>query len=97
MEQASSLIDGPNAVAFGVAGLLLAFVFRTLWRQETNWQGVVSAARQSAADARTDAAAARTDAAAARLDAAAARSAEAECRVRLDMVERRLRELEAGR
>lgn len=90
----SDLLDG-RAYSLGLVGVLLVFVFRTLWKQETNWQGVVAAARQEAKDARLDAAAAREDAHEARADAKAARDAEHECRLRLDMVERRLRDLES--
>ena len=82
----SDVVD-PQFISLGVGGLLLVFVFKTLWRQEDGWQGVLAAARQDAADARADAALARKD-------AELARTAEAECRRRLDMLERRIRELE---
>ena len=82
----SEVVD-PQFISLGIGGLLLVFVFRTLWRQEDGWQGVLAAARQDAADARADAAQARKD-------AELARAAETECRRRLDLLERRIRELE---
>jgi hypothetical protein len=94
-------MSDPQIVSLGIGGLLLGFVFRTLWRQDAGWQGVLAAARQDAKDARDDAATARADAAearkdaaAARLDAAAARAAEAECRTRLADMAARISHLE---
>jgi len=85
-------LDPQQLVSLGLGGTVLAFVFRTLWRQDTGWRSVLDAARADATAARTDAANAREDAAAARADAAAARSAESMCRVLIAELEARIRE-----
>lgn len=90
-----SVVGDPQLIPLGLAGALLGFVFRTIWRQDSGWQSVMAAVRQDAADARADAAAARSDAAAARADATAARNAESVCRVLIAEQEARIRELEA--
>lgn len=70
----SALTDSPEELwPIGAGAVLLGFVFRTLWRQETSWQKIVEAERAATNDARLDAQAARDEAQAARTDAAAAR------------------------
>lgn len=66
----------PNLTGLGIGAVVLAFVFRTLWRQDAGWSEILAGARADAEQARSDAAAARSD-------AAAARHAETECRRRL--------------
>lgn len=80
-------LGAPNLVGLGIGAVLLLLVFRTLWRQEESWTGLIAAARDDAAEARKDAAAARAD-------AAIARDAEALCRQRLDEAFRRIAALE---
>lgn len=94
------LIDSvatPQNISLGIGATVLAFVFRTLWKQDGGWERVLAATQASADAARADATAARADAAAARTDAAAARNAETECRRRLDELTARVRDLESGR
>jgi hypothetical protein len=86
-----------NLTGIGLAGVLLALVFRTLWRQEGGWRSVLTAsigdataARADAELAREDARAAREDARKAREDAERARDAEAECRRRVQSLQRQL-------
>lgn len=86
-------IDLPNLTGLGVGAVLLALVFRTLWRQEGGWRSVLTASREDAAAARADAQTARTDAAAARDDARQARSAEKECQRRLGRLQAQVDEL----
>lgn len=83
-------IDIPNLTGLGVGAVLLALVFRTLWKQEGGWRSVLTASRDDAREARSDAAAARADAAAARSDARAARSAEKECQIRLGRMQQQV-------
>ena len=87
----------PQTVSLGIGGVVLGFVFRTLWKLDGGWERVMAATRADADAARTDAKAAREDAAAARTDAAAARAAESECRRRLDELTQRVRDLEQDR
>jgi len=93
---ADTSIDVGNLTGVGVGAVLLALVFRTLWRQEGGWRSVLTASREDAAQARADAAAARVDAAAARDDARLARTAEAECRLRLARLDREVAQLKAA-
>ena len=86
-------LDLANITGLGVGAVLLALVFRTLWRQEGGWRAVLTASREDAKQARDDAAAARTDAAAARTDAREARNAERECQRRVSRLEDALAEL----
>jgi len=55
-------LDLTPVIPFGLGGLVVAFIFRTLWRQDSGWQALIVAERQTAADARNDAAAAREEA-----------------------------------
>lgn len=68
-----------NYTGVGIGAVLLALVFRTLWRQEGGWRAVLDSSRDDAAAAREQANIAREDAAAARQEAKDARSAEREC------------------
>lgn len=77
-------LDLGNLTGISIGALLLALVFRTLWRQDGAWRNVLTASREDAAQARTEAQEARTDAAAAREDARLARAAERECQRRLE-------------
>lgn len=83
-------MDISNLTGLGVGAILLALVFRTLWKQEGGWRSVLTASRDDAAAARTDAATARSDAAVARQDAREARSAEKECRSRLGRLQEQI-------
>lgn len=85
--------DFANLTGVGIGAVLLALVFRTLWRQEGGWRSVLTASREDAAQARTDAAAARTDAAAARSDARDARAAERECQRKVARLQDQIDEL----
>lgn len=85
-----ALADLGGLGGLGVGTALMAFVFRTLWRQEGGWRSVLNASREDAAEARKEASEARkeaslarTDAAGAREDARIARRAETECQRRL--------------
>ena len=80
-------IDFANLTGVGIGAVLLALVFRTLWRQEGGWRAVLDSSRDDARVAREDAAAAREDAAAARVEAREARSNERECERRLARLE----------
>jgi len=82
-----------NLTGVGIGAVLLAFVFRTLWRQEGGWRSVLNASREDAALAREDAAHARADAAEARHDARLARGAEGECRRRLERLDGQVADL----
>lgn len=93
-------LDPTNLTGLGIGAILLALVFRTLWKQEGGWRAILEAARADAkqartdaADARTDAAEARADARAARADAAEARNAEARCQADLGKIARRFDDL----
>lgn len=83
-------LDFANLTGLGVGAVLLALVFRTLWRQEGGWRSVLNASREDARLAREDAAAARTDASAARSEARHARSAERECQRRVERLQEQL-------
>lgn len=96
--------SNPNTISLGIAGAVLAFVFRTLWKQESGWEKQLAASREDADAARKDAAAARADAAearkdanAAREDARVAREQEAACRAMYAELAARVRLLEAQR
>lgn len=88
-------LDLANLTGLGVGAVLLALVFRTLWRQEGGWRAVLTASREDAKTAREDAAAARQDAAAARADAREARNAERECQRRVGRLEDQIAEIRA--
>ncbi len=94
---AATDLDAVNITGVGLGAVLLALVFRTLWKQEDGWRGVLQAARDDASSSRAEASAARADASAARQDAAAARAdawearkAEESCRRRLDLLSEKL-------
>ncbi len=89
-------MDFANITGLGIGAVLLALVFRTLWRQEGGWRLVLNASREDAALAREDAAQARADAAHARADARLARGAEGECRRRLERLDLQVAELLAS-
>lgn len=93
---AADSIDFANLTGVGIGAVLLALVFRTLWRQEGGWRAVLDSSRTDAKQAREDASAARADAAAARTDAREARSAERECQRRLSRLEEMIGELRAS-
>ena len=93
-------VDFANLTGVGIGAILLALVFRTLWRQEGGWRAVLDSsredakvAREDAAAARADAAAARTDASSARADAGEARRAERECQRRVAQLEVQISEV----
>lgn len=88
--------DLANLTGVGIGAILLALVFRTLWRQEGGWRAVLDSSRTDAKQAREDASAARADAAAARLDAREARSNERECQRRLARLEDMVGEIRAS-
>lgn len=92
----SASLDFGNLTGLGIGALLLALVFRTLWRQDGAWRSVLTASREDAAQARREAGEARTDAAAAREDARIARGAERECQRRLQKLEDRLEDLRSS-
>lgn len=94
--------DLANLTGVGIGAILLALVFRTLWRQEGGWRAVLDSSREDAkvaradaAAARADAAAARTEAAQARTDAGEARGAERECQRRVAHLEVLIGEIRA--
>jgi len=89
-------IDFANLTGVGIGAVLLALVFRTLWRQEGGWRAVLDSSREDAKQAREDASAARADAAAARTDAREARGAERECQRRLARLEDMVGEIRAS-
>lgn len=93
---AADSVDFANLTGLGIGAVLLALVFRTLWRQEGGWRAVLDSSRTDAKQAREDAAAARADAAAARTDAREARSNERECHRRLARLEEVIGELRAS-
>lgn len=95
-------IDFANLTGLGLGGVLLALVFRTLWRQEGGWRAVLDSSRTDAKQAREDASAARADASAARAEAAAARAdarearrAETECQRRVARLEEEIADVRA--
>lgn len=87
--------DLANLTGVGIGAILLALVFRTLWRQEGGWRAVLDSSREDAKVARADAAAARADAAQARADAGEARGAERECQRRVAHLEVLIGEIRA--
>lgn len=89
----SAELDPTNITGLGIGAVLLALVFRTLWKQEGGWRAILEAARMDAKEARADAATARSDASAARADASLARTAEARCQSDLGKLARRFDEL----
>lgn len=100
---AADSIDFANLTGVGIGAVLLALVFRTLWRQEGGWRAVLDSSRTDAKQARDDAKQAREDAAAARADAAAARTEcrearanERECHRQLAQVRTEIGELRAS-
>jgi cell division protein FtsB len=78
-----------TAVPAGTAGILLALLIKTYWRQGSSWERLVGAERDAAASAREDAAAARAEVAALRAEAAA-------CKAEIDGLRRRVAQLERG-
>ena len=56
----------------GVAAILLGYLFRTLWRQDSSWKVLLEEERASAVIARQEAASAKVSAADAQVTAAAA-------------------------
>lgn len=88
--------DLANLTGVGIGAILLALVFRTLWRQEGGWRAVLDSSREDAKVARADAAAARADAAQARADAGEARGAERECQRRVAHLEVLIGEIRAA-
>lgn len=53
---ADGLSEAGGAVpVVGITGALTYLLFRTLWRQDSSWQGIVKAAREDAAAARLEA------------------------------------------
>lgn len=93
---AADSIDFANLTGVGIGAVLLALVFRTLWRQEGGWRAVLDSSRTDAKQAREDASAARADAAQARIEAREARSNERECHRRLARLEEVIGELRAS-
>lgn len=93
---AADSVDFANLTGLGIGAVLLALVFRTLWRQEGGWRAVLDSSREDAKQAREDAAAARADAAAARLDAREARLAERECQRRVTRLEEMIADVRAA-
>lgn len=93
---AADSVDFANLTGLGIGAVLLALVFRTLWRQEGGWRAVLDSSRTDAKQAREDAAAARADAAAARLDAREARLAERECQRRVTRLEEMIADVRAA-
>jgi hypothetical protein len=70
---ASSSGDGLNLQeigGIGVGATVLLLLVRTFWRQDSRWDDVLIAERQSAKTAREDASSAREEATLARLEAA---------------------------
>jgi len=68
-------VQDPTVVSYSLAGIamiLLGYLFRTLWRQDEAWKGIIEEERASAAIARSEAAAAKISAADAQVVAAAA-------------------------
>lgn len=66
----------------GVGGLLLALIFRTLWRMSGDSERLTSSYGKALKAAQDDAKEARADAAAARVDARAAWAAQMQCEAR---------------
>jgi hypothetical protein len=97
MSAIASDLDAINLTGLSIGAVVLALVFRTLWKQEGGWRSVLNASREDAHAARLDAAAAREDAGEARSDARQARLAEQECRVRLSRLEDRLDKMQLQR
>ena len=93
---AADSIDFANLTGVGIGAVLLALVFRTLWRQEGGWRAVLDSSREDAKIARLDAAAAREDASAARSEARQARSAERECQRRVSRLEEMIADVRAA-
>ena len=90
---ADDSLNFANLTGLGTGAVLLALVFRTLWRQEGGWRAVLDSSRSDAKLAREDAAAAREDSAAARSEARQARNAERECQRRVSRLEGMIAEL----
>lgn len=90
---AGASIDFANLTGVGIGAVLLALVFRTLWRQEGGWRAVLDSSRDDAKIAREEAGAARLDAAAARVEAREARGNERECQRRLARLEDQVGEI----
>lgn len=93
-------IDVTGLAGISVATALLAFVFRTLWRQDSGWRSLLEQERQAAVEARKEADEAREEATQARKEAAEARAeavkARAEtlkCQVEHEHTDRRLKNL----
>ena len=78
----------PNLTGLGIGAVVLAFVFRRLWRQDASWPGWLASAKHAAEQARTDAAIARAE-------ALASRESESECRRRLSALELAVEQLKA--
>jgi len=93
---AADSIDFANLTGVGIGAVLLALVFRTLWRQEGGWRAVLDSSRSDAKVAREDSAAARADASAARSEARDARLAERECQRRVARLEDMIGEIRSA-
>lgn len=90
----NSAFDPQVYVPLGAATALLVLVFRTLWRQDRAWHGLVATERESVAQARADATYARKDAQIAREDAARAWQEVRRCEAHSRELERRITQLE---
>ena len=81
-------LDLTGVSGLGVASLVLALMFRTLWRLPGEWNRLLEAERSSTEEARRDATVARREAAEARIDATEARNEAHRARVATAQCER---------
>jgi hypothetical protein len=87
--------DVSNVVPLTFLGGFAALLFRSLWRNESNWRTLLLAEREATKQARTDATSARIDADKARVEAREAKNQASAAFAQVDQMRDRVARLEA--